>query len=150
MIKFKKIEHNVENLFPAAIKILKEDKAINVAYLFGSYAKGKASPLSDIDIALLLDEAFPSNNYFDKRLELHPKIAKILKTDEIDLVILNQASPVLAYNILKNGKVLFTKNQNSKVRFETKVISQYLDTQKMRTLNLNRMKQRLTEGTFGK
>lgn len=149
MIKFKKIEHNVEELFPAVNKALKEDKDITTAYLFGSYAKGKTSPLSDIDIAVLLDDKYPQDCYWNKRLELYPTITQMLKTDELDLVILNYTNSVLAYNILKNGKVLFIKDKKSKIKFETKVIAQYLDTKKMRALNLSKMKQRITEGTFG-
>jgi predicted nucleotidyltransferase len=35
---------------------LKGQKHVKVAYLFGSRAKGKTEPLSDFDIAVLLDK----------------------------------------------------------------------------------------------
>ena len=81
MIKQIPITHNISELLPQASSYLKARKDILFAYLFGSLTSGMLKPLSDIDIAV----------YLKKRLEIIGDLADILKTDEIDLVILNTA-----------------------------------------------------------
>ena len=63
---------------------------VRVAYLFGSYAKGKVGPLSDVNIAVLLD-GLDKQESFDLRLRLINGISSILKTDKLDVVVMNNA-----------------------------------------------------------
>jgi len=63
------------------------------AYLFGSYAKNKQSPESDIDIALIIDNLKDSDKFdiqvqlmllaseFDSRIEPHPVSLQDLISD---------------------------------------------------------------------
>jgi predicted nucleotidyltransferase len=46
-----------------------ESQDVVGAYLFGSYARGQASPLSDVAIAVLLDNTCSVKDYFDRRLQ---------------------------------------------------------------------------------
>ncbi len=149
MIKFKKIEHDVEKYFPEATSFLRGDSDISAAYLFGSYAKGRTGPLSDVDLAVLLVEGFPGEQYFDKQLDLQGNLSRILKTDEVDIVILNKANYVLAYEVLKSGKLLFTKDLIQRISFQKNVLDNYLDTQRLRSVNFAKMRKRIKEGTFG-
>lgn len=41
-----------------------------LAYLFGSHARGQAGPLSDIDVAVLVDTTVCEDDYFDVRVQL--------------------------------------------------------------------------------
>jgi len=50
-------------------RIFKKEEVI-LAYLFGSAARKKVGPLSDIDIAVLFSEKVKKDDYFDKRLKL--------------------------------------------------------------------------------
>jgi len=54
MIKFQKLPDNIESLIPQVTAYLKSNPDIIFAYLFGSFAKGKQQPLSDVDIAVYL------------------------------------------------------------------------------------------------
>lgn len=85
LYRFKKIEHNVMQYIPSLVERIKIDGDIVSLYLFGSYAGGKQTPVSDIDLAVLLDRDFPPSCYFAKKLELLSMITTILKTDEVDL-----------------------------------------------------------------
>lgn len=51
-------------------KFLENHGDVKLAYLFGSYAKGKEGPLSDVDIAVLLDERLTESKRFKLRLKL--------------------------------------------------------------------------------
>jgi len=106
---------------------IKGQERVRVAYLFGSYAKGKAGPLSDFDIAVLLDGCLDARESFDLRLRLINGISSILKTDKVDVVVMNDAPLLLNYNIIKEGGILDSKDELERVMFETHILSRYLD-----------------------
>lgn len=130
MIKRKTILHDVKKLFPILKNKLLAERDIVFVYIFGSYGINKIGPLSDVDIALYLDENEPLNNsegYFDRKIELNLLITEILKTDEVDIVILNEASPELIFNVLKTGYLLFSKDENKRFEFEARAMKNYQD-----------------------
>jgi len=98
MIRNTPIKHDIRKLIPEAEIYLKSREDIHFAYLFGSFARGSTSPLSDLDIAVYLAGA----ELADKRMEILGDLIDIFKTDEIDLVILNTAPLTLRMNILLN------------------------------------------------
>ena len=99
---------------------------IKLVYLFGSRAKNKQGPLSDYDFAIYLDEK-EKKRMLDIKLELMDKISRTLKTDKIDIVILNTTeSPEIKYNIIKEGKLIFEK-ELFKVIIEPKILNEYFD-----------------------
>ncbi|MFN7182337.1 MAG: type VII toxin-antitoxin system MntA family adenylyltransferase antitoxin [Planctomycetota bacterium] len=132
MIKKKRIEHNIVDLIPLLTQSLKEDRDVIFAYLFGSYAQNKTFPLSDIDIALYLHKDI--EDFYSKKLILLEVINKILLTDEIDLVILNEAPLYLQFEIIKTGKLLFCHDHLKRIKFASKLIMLYLDTEPLRRL----------------
>lgn len=149
MIKFKKIEHDPRKYFPKLAEMLKKDKDIIAAYIFGSYASNNIGPLSDVDIAILLNKKFPKDNYFDKQLELIGEVSHILRTDEVDVVILNRAPYPFAYGILSKNKLLFCRDDSERVKFQTKVIKEYLDFEPFLEENYRYLHRRIKEGKFG-
>ncbi len=108
-------------------KFMKKQKQIRLAYLFGSYAKGKEGPLSDVDIAVFLDEIISKSKRFEQRLNLINEISSILKSDNVDVIIMNDAPLNLNYEIIKNGKLLVVKDEEKRTELESEVISKYLD-----------------------
>jgi predicted nucleotidyltransferase len=97
------------------------------AYLFGSQAKGNIGPLSDIDIAVCFDDTVARDERFDLRLEVLGKLTDLFKTDNIDLVVLNDAPPLLAHRILKEGMLVFCADDKIRSEFETRAVLKYLD-----------------------
>lgn len=104
------------------------DYGIKLIYIFGSYAKGKNTTNSDLDIAVLLDGNYNPMN----KLSLIGDLTLILKRDDIDLVILNCASPVLRHQIIKYGKLAYMESEEIKVFFEVKVLKVYMDMEPFR------------------
>lgn len=118
--------------------------AVKFAYLFGSVAKGKAGPLSDLDLAVYLDGRL---DFFKHRLGLREALAKALKTENFDLVVLNKAPLVLKHEIVKNGIVL-KEGRPRRVMFEAAVSQEYLDTAYLRSVHYRYMREQLEEGRY--
>jgi len=102
-----------------------KQKEVKLAYLFGSAAKGTEGKLSDIDIGVYLDEKLSKSKRFDIRLKLISEISSVLKTDKIDVVVMNDSPTHLNYNIIKYGKILKSSQMRAKTEFN--ILKRYLD-----------------------
>jgi len=121
-MRIMKITEEIKNLTP----IFEKYSEVKLVYLFGSRANGKIGPLSDYDLAVYLDEK-DAKKRFDLRLRLMGEVSSKLKTDKLDLVILNDIDgPELKYNIVKEGILLFEK-EPFKVIIEPKIFNEYFD-----------------------
>ncbi len=99
---------------------------IKLVYLFGSRARGESGPLSDFDLAFYVDEK-DKKKIFDLKLKLMDKISRSLKTDKVDVVMLNATeSPEMKYNIIKEGNLIYCK-EPYKVLVEPKILNEYFD-----------------------
>ena len=148
MIKNKKITHKIDTLFPLLKESLRQEKDIIFAYIFGSYSIGKVSPLSDIDIAVYLGKV-KLKEIFERKQELNNLVASILKTDEIDLIILNEAPLPLIHQVLKTGCLLFSKDEKERIAFAVRAQKFYLDAEPLRKIAWSALKRRLKDGKFG-
>ena len=102
---------------------------IEVAYIFGSIARGTESALSDIDIAILIDDQQINEDKFryGYKAEILADLMKILKTNDVDLVILNEANTLLRHQVLYHGKLIYSKNEKKRIEFQTNTIDKYID-----------------------
>ena len=120
----------IENILNNHIDKLIEDYNIKLVYIFGSYAKGTNIENSDLDIAVYLEG---ESDGFTK-LDILYDLVGILNRDDIDLVILNNVDEILKFQIIKYGKVFFMKDLYSKVIFESRVMSEYMDKEHFRNI----------------
>jgi predicted nucleotidyltransferase len=74
-------------------------------YLFGSLAEGRTHRESDVDLAVLLDwDAFPTAAHrFEARVRLSGRLGTALARSDVDLVVLNDAPPLLGRRIVTEG-----------------------------------------------
>ncbi|NKQ39686.1 MAG: nucleotidyltransferase domain-containing protein [Methanosarcinales archaeon] len=127
LICSKKIENNLRNWEQNVVEFLSKQKYVKFAYLFGSVVKGRDGSLSDIDIAVFIDESISKNKWFKLQLKLISELTNIIKIDRIDLIIMNDAPLSLNYEIIKANHSLFVRDKMDKIDFEHKIISRYLD-----------------------
>ncbi len=113
--------------FAAVEKYLQGRDDIAFAYLFGSKAKGVAGPLSDVDIAIYLTEG----PFSEKRMEILGDLIDTLLMDNVDLILLNTASPSLKARVIRNRVVLADKLPFSRHLFESRVMRTYMDFSKI-------------------
>lgn len=109
------------------VEFLSEQENIDLAYLFGSVAEGKEGLLSDVDLAVLLDESLGKKEMFDLQLRLISELTCILGTDKVDLIVMNGAPLSLNYEIIKANHPLLAKDEDKRIDFEHGVMSRYLD-----------------------
>lgn len=99
---------------------------VKLVYLFGSSASGNKGPLSDYDFGVYLDGK-DRKQMSEAKLFLMDAIGHLLKTDKVDVVILNMTeSPELKYNIVKEGELIY-ENGPFKLIAEPRVLNDYFD-----------------------
>ena len=118
--------------------ILIEYKDIIFAYIFGSYAQNKIREDSDIDIAIYLKNKLDIDTYLEIKMELSEATKR-----EVDVVILNDATPLLKYEIYKNNILLFTRDETVESNYKVKTLFEYDDMKKYLDLSYNKMIERL-------
>lgn len=60
-------------------RALDTEPDVAFAYLFGSMAKGRSGPLSDVDVAVYFSPEGSRGSRFDRQLELTTKLGRALK-----------------------------------------------------------------------
>ena len=97
------------------------------AYLFGSWARGEAQPHSDVDVALYVDPAARSEGPLGFDAEIGAELMKALRSNRIDVVLLNTAPPLLYHRVLRDGiRILARELRATSVR-EGHALSRYCD-----------------------
>ena len=125
MNQFNQYKPRLTSLFDASDVVL--------AYLFGSQAKGTANHESDIDIAVLLADQIPQAEYGQRVVDLNTELIGIFQRDAIDVALLNTAPPLLAFQVVRHGVVIYDPYQRY-VSFYIDTFNRYADTQPLRDL----------------
>lgn len=123
----KKLPDDVMDRVPRMIPLVSGDQDVFGLYLFGSGAQNRLQPLSDLDFGILLSRRLDKKQRFEKQIELIGKFNDFFGTDELDLVILNDAPPRFSFNILKYGKLLFFRDKKAIIDFREQLSNYYLD-----------------------
>ncbi len=107
--------------------VLESHQEVLEAYLFGSHALGTAQPHSDIDVAVYVDEANVNEGTFGYRAQLTAEIMAGLHVNDVDLLILNHAPPVLYYHVLRDGIRVLSRDLAATTTREGYAVSRYCD-----------------------
>jgi predicted nucleotidyltransferase len=113
-------------MFEGLRDVLAADPRVAYALLFGSTARGSAHRSSDLDIAVGLRDGVSlpvlEIGAFITRLEGaagHP----------VDLVLLDEAPPSIAYRVFRDGRALFSRDDRALAARRARAILEYLDFQ---------------------
>jgi predicted nucleotidyltransferase len=117
----------VTDRIPVIIEEVSKDAEVVALFSFGSLAKGALKPLSDLDFAVLVSKELDHSARFEKHLNLIGRFNQVFKTDEIDLVLLNDLSVGFSYNIIFSGKLLYCANIPELNDFIERSVKLYLD-----------------------
>jgi uncharacterized protein len=126
MIKREQLPSDIQSRIADAARFLAEDRQVVFAYLFGGLASGRVTPLSDVDIAVYLQD---TSDPPASKLALFDGVTRALGTDELDLVILNIAPISLAGRILQNKRLLVDKEPFRRHAYESLTLREFFDFQ---------------------
>jgi uncharacterized protein len=99
-----------------------------VAYLFGSHARGEASALSDVDVALLAPDVPPED-----RLDLRIRVMGGLSTaagipdSDLDVIVLDESPLTLTGRVIRDGIVIYSVDEPARFEYESRTFREFVD-----------------------
>ncbi len=108
--------------------ILSERKEIFASYIYGSVLNSE--DFEDIDVGLLVDDGFKPELMYE--VELAARLEKKIKdtsniSKQVDVRVLNGRSLRFLFSVLKNSKLISSKDNSKRIEFEARVMKEYLD-----------------------
>ena len=119
---------------------------VSCAFFFGSRPGGRARVDSDWDVAVYLSEDLSPKQRFQARLRINSELAGL---GQIDLVVLNDAPPLLAHRVL-TGERIFVRDAPLYTRFFVRTMSQLSDESYWLSFHTKARERRIREGRFGR
>jgi len=99
--------------------------SVQLVVLFGSVARGRSRPDSDLDIAVRCDGPADLD-------ALYVLLAPRLATDALDLTDLRRAGSLLAFQVARHGRLLYERDPGAFRSFQSLASRRYCDTDKLR------------------
>jgi len=125
---------------------LEPEPDILFALMFGSAAHGDQRPGSDLDVAVYADDELSARQRFDLRLSV---AAALEDLGQPDVVVLNDAPPLLAHRALQ-GKAILMRDRRAYVRFFVRTVAASEDERHFRAIFARARQARVREGRFGR
>ena len=101
------------------------DRGLQLVVLFGSMASGKMHKRSDIDLAFLFDAP-------QDILEFTNRVLRLLRIDNVDVVDLRRASPLLRMAVVRGGNLLYERSPGLYADYCSLSFRMYADSKKLR------------------
>lgn len=103
------------------IKDLALNYKIEFMLVFGSYAKRNVHKRSDLDVGIYSQENITPQDLW----ELQTELMELFGREDMDVVILNNTSPILLFNILKHHTPLYISNNRVLGQFKIMALKRY-------------------------
>ena len=97
------------------IEPFKKNRGVISIYLFGSYARGREKPFSDIDICVIADKDADRDEILSH------------SSKKIDISIFHDLPLSMRFRVIKEGKLLFSRDELKLHRIIVATIRSYLD-----------------------
>ena len=115
----------IEGVIRTIQAILAELDEIEVGYIFGSFCR---EDFGDVDVAVLVTGK-PGTR---EALRLRARIEREVERGtgyrfEVDAKILNTVPISLQYEVIRSGRLVYARDNNTRIRYEAGVLSLYLD-----------------------
>ena len=109
------------------VELLHPREEILEAYLFGSHARGQTQLHSDVDVAVYVDAARADDTGYGYRASLTTDLMAGLGFNDVDVVVLNRAPPLLYHRVLRDGVRLLARDLRATTTREGRALSRYCD-----------------------
>lgn len=105
-----------------AAALLSRDSRVRLVYLYGSAADPGRPTARDVDLGVLTEPALPVEELMRLRADLVAAAGA-----EVDLLSLNEASVVLAHEVVEGGRCLHADPPEAETAFVTRTRARYWD-----------------------
>lgn len=133
--KFKPLPQDIRARLDRLHRLFHQEGVL-LAYLFGSLAEKDSG--DDVDLAVLPGK--------ENLADLREKVWDALGTQRLDLVNLRSASPLLRFQVVKNGRLLYKRSEDIENTFELATLREYKDTAYMRKRQAKILEERIKNG----
>ncbi len=103
------------------------DEPVQLAYLYGSTVTGLATPLSDVDVALVAGQALRPLVRLKLILRLQVALADCCDIPNGDVRLIDEAPLVFRGRVLTDGILVYARDEAFRVEFETTTRMLYFD-----------------------
>ena len=100
---------------------------VQAAYLYGSMTTGRVTPFSDVDIALVVDPGLTPLERLKLMLYLQVELADRCDVHNADVRVINDAPLVFRGRVVCDGILLYTRDEQTRIEFETATRAEYFD-----------------------
>jgi len=133
-LRFKELPPNIREKLNQLIPLFQHE-GVKLAYLFGSLSRQETG--NDVDLAIWVEDK--------PAYQLRQAIMDCLSIERLDLVDLQQAPPVLKFEILQTGRLLFAADEATETNFVLSTLRQYKDTAWLRRHQAEILKERMAQ-----
>ncbi len=127
-----------------------EKHGVVLAYLYGSQMTGKAGPLSDVDVAVLFPPRLSKDERFSRALSLMADLAHVFRRDDVNLLDLDEGTPLLNNNVRLHGRVIYCVDERARAEFALRAHQQFVDTEPLRREQNRYLQEKIRRGLFGR
>lgn len=103
------------------------EREVAVVYLFGSQAEGAADSFSDVDIGVVFFDPPGNSDWWERWHRISEELEPLVAPCELDVVLLHRAPLMLQWQATSKGKVLYCAHEELRLKFEEKVVGEWLD-----------------------
>lgn len=114
-------------LLKAGVPTILARYPVTAAYVYGSLARGAATPFSDVDIALVLQESLPPYERLMLELAIAGEVESALRLTPVDVRVINESPLVVRGRVVQEGILLYERDRRRRIAFEVQTRKQYFD-----------------------
>jgi len=100
---------------------------VDAVYVYGSVARGTATLLNDVDVALLLECSLSPYDRLQLELTIQGDIATTCGFPSVDVRAINDAPLTVQGRIVQQGILIYDRDHGHRVRFEVVTRKRYFD-----------------------
>jgi predicted nucleotidyltransferase len=118
---------NLEQTVERIVGVLRARQEVREAYLFGSRSRGDSTLVSDTDIAVHVDWNLRPERHSEYAAQLAVDLITALRGNDVEVVILNDAPPLLYHRVLRDGIRVLARRLSETTEREGRALSRYCD-----------------------
>ena len=117
----------IDGLSHAAFERLCRRHQVRLAVVFGSTVAERRTAQSDLDLAFWLE----GRRLEGQDLVLTNALMRVLHRNDVDVVVLNHASPLLAWQVASTGRMVYERHPGQFHQFQVLAMKRYDDSRKL-------------------